>query len=134
MIVDLNGSGQLEITPSIPADLLANLAAQALDLELLLKALPEIIGSVESALRAGASDDAGNAKVPLIGDALDAGADVAGALRDVAQTVVDNIPSSVYEADTVDGVVAALQTFIYDELSTTGLLLKADGTAIRRSR
>ena len=85
------------ITPHIPANLAAQLAAAALDLRLILAALPEIIGSVEGALRASGAAAAGNGKVPLIGDALDAGADVAGALRQVTQEVVDSIPPEVYE-------------------------------------
>ena len=116
------------ITPHIPADLGAQLAAAALDLRLIMAALPEIIGSVEDSLRASGAAAAGNNKIPLVGDALDAGADVAGALRQVTQEVVDSIPASVYEAQTVDGAIAALQQFIYDQLSPTGLLRNAAGT------
>jgi Ca2+-binding RTX toxin-like protein len=129
LTVDLVG-GEFVITPYVPADLLAQFAAAALDFELLLKALPEIIGSVEQALRSSAADAAGNNKIPLIGDALDAGADVAGALRDVAQTVVDNIPPEVYDATDVAGLKTVLQGFIYNSLQPSGLLRTADGTAV----
>lgn len=115
------------ITPYLPDDLLARFAAAALDWELLLKALPEIIGSVEQGLRATAAGEAGNNKIPIVGDALDAGADVAGTLREVAEQVVDSIPQSVYDADTVDGLKGAVASFIYDTLSPSGLLRTADG-------
>ena len=116
------------ITPYLPADLLAQFAAAALDWELLLKALPEIIGSVEQALRASGSEAAGNNKIPIIGDALDAGADIAGTLRDIAQQVVDSIPQEVYDATDVAGLRTVVQNFIYDTLSPSGLLRTASGT------
>ncbi|MDH3540831.1 MAG: hypothetical protein OEP52_12585, partial [Acidimicrobiia bacterium] len=121
-------AGEFVITPHIPANLATEFLNAALDIELLLKALPEIIGSVEDGLRATASSAAGNGKIPLIGDALDAGADVAGELRNVAQLIVDNVPPEVYDADTVDGVETALQDFIFLKLNPTGLLRLPDGT------
>ncbi|MEO6651208.1 MAG: hypothetical protein ABIP17_00950 [Ilumatobacteraceae bacterium] len=116
------------ITPYIPADLLAQFATAALDWELLLKALPEIIGSVEQGLRATAAGAAGNNKIPIVGDALDAGADVAGELRDVAQQVVDSIPQGAYDATDVAGLRTVVQDFIYNTLSPSGLLRTASGT------
>lgn len=115
------------ITPHIPQDLLDQFLAAALDWELLFKALPEIIGSVEQSLRASASTEAGNNKIPLVGDALDAGADVAGALREAAQYIVDTIPQTVYDATTYAELRDLIRQFVYDQLSSTGLLRAANG-------
>ena len=84
-------NGQFAVEAHVPDDLAAKFAAAALDLKLLLAALPKLIGQVESALRASGAAATGNGKVPLVGDALDAGADVAGQLEDVTQTLVDEI-------------------------------------------
>jgi hypothetical protein len=118
------------ITPYIPQDLLDHILAAALDWELLFKALPEIIGSVEQSLRASASTEAGNNKIPIVGDALDAGADVAGALREAAQFIVDSIPQEVYDATTYGELRDLIRQFVYDELAATGLLRAANGVDI----
>ncbi|MEO6570140.1 MAG: hypothetical protein ABIO83_01190 [Ilumatobacteraceae bacterium] len=126
LTIDVVG-GEFVITPHIPANLASEFAAAALDFELLLKALPEVIGTVEQALRASGASAAGNNEIPLIGDALDAGADVAGQLRTVAQAVVDAIPPEVYDASDVGGLTTALQEFIFGQLSGTGLLRTPKG-------
>ncbi|MDQ1496619.1 MAG: hypothetical protein QOG69_3102, partial [Actinomycetota bacterium] len=123
-------NGQFIVTPAIPDDLLARFAAEALDLRLILAALPKLIGQVKDAMRASGAAATGNGKLPLIGDALDAGADVAKKLQDITQTLSDEIGNYVGGLNDPDaGLKSALQNLVFDKVGPSGLLMKPDGSA-----
>lgn len=73
--VDLTASGAVDIFT--PPDLAAQIGAALLDWDLLLQALPDLLEKLEGTLDGTAS----GVKIPLLGDALDGGADVVNKLR-----------------------------------------------------
>jgi Ca2+-binding RTX toxin-like protein len=114
----------------IPQATLNALLANALDIKLLLKAIPELLGKVEAGLRASTSSATGSSKLPFVGDALDAGADVAAKLKQAADAIVDAIPNNVSAAADVGNLKTNLADFINTKLGLGGanLLRTIDGT------
>lgn len=115
LTVDLT-AGEFTITPYIPADLAAKFASAALDIRLLLNALPPLLGELKDGLRASGAAAAGNGKLPLIGDALDAGADVAGELQTLTQGLVDLLDPIVSQVSEPNDVIPLLQNMVYDNV------------------
>jgi Ca2+-binding RTX toxin-like protein len=130
----LEVNNDFTITTAVPDDLLAQFEAAALDLNLLVSALGELASQVEVSLRASASSAAGNGSLPFVGDALDAGADVAGAISDAAAWLTANIDlSAVTNPGPGNGNLQdKIKTFIYDNRGALGAVkfLKADGTEL----
>ena len=99
-----------DITPAlhIPDGFADKLAARVISWDTLLNALPELLARVEEGLRASSGTGPDGGKVPIIGDALDAGADVAGVINDevipLAQTIGNSIDSALVDCSKVDCV------------------------------
>ena len=77
-----------------PPDVLSQISSQMLNWQLLFKALPELARLAEQKLDGAAS----KVRAPLVGDALDAGADVAGAVGDAAHAL-DTLGTSLAFVD-----------------------------------
>ena len=119
------------INAVVPADLAAAISVAALDLNLLVAALGELAAEVEVSLRASASSAAGNGSLPFVGDALDAGADVAGAISDAADWLTTNIDLAAI-SDPAVGLPETIQDFIYTNREALDpiMFLKADGSEL----
>lgn len=132
--IRINGLAPFSADFFLPADLETELLNAVLDWGLLLQALPDLLDKLEAALDGTASD----AKLPLIGDALDAGADIVnkvntqfvGPLADIG-TQIDQMIADGASQDgdgDVDGndVVEKIQELILDAVgpaSSVPLLL-----------
>ena len=89
------------------------IASAVLDWSLLFKALPEILEDVENTL----SGAAGDVSVPLVGDALDAGADVAGVLREeVVKPINENVLPLIEEIENTVSNAGELEDVIEQHL------------------
>jgi Ca2+-binding RTX toxin-like protein len=136
-------------TATIPPTLTTQIADALLDWTLLLNALPELLDDLRQALDGAASD----VKLPLIGDSLDAGADVVNTIEEnivrplatLGQELNDFItpPGSSMEglttprADlsgealglpTVGALRTKIQESIFTKIEPSGLLLDGDDT------
>ncbi|MDQ1438616.1 MAG: hypothetical protein QOK43_2245 [Acidimicrobiaceae bacterium] len=124
-------------TPYIPAALQNDLAHAALDWTVLLQALPNLLDRLEATL----DGTSANTKLPLVGDTLDAGANVVGNLRDHIVTPLANLGQQVNavvldntdyngsgSADALD-VHDKIQDLVFQATSTNGHLLQDSLTA-----
>ncbi len=125
----------------LPADLLDQIANSLLDWDLLLQSLPKLLTKLQVLLEGGAA----NTSLPLLGDALDAGADIVETLNTYVVTPLANLGAqlkAVADQDS-DGDVDPLdlqllaQTKLYEALgpgSSAKLLLSSswgsDGSAV----
>ena len=123
--------GALQI--ATPPDLLTLLASRILDPAFLLEAFRQLVADVAEALKGAGKD----VEVPILGDALDAGADVAGTLESAItdlqaalQTIQDTLkpangdPSGYGSANDVRN---AVRTAVYDALGPDGAdILRVD--------
>jgi hypothetical protein len=84
-------------TVLLPDDLGDRIANSAFNLNFLLKALPQLLDDLKSTL----SNANGTHKVPIIGDALDAGANIVDQLKtNIVQPAIDGIESHLSQVDT----------------------------------
>ena len=81
----------------VPTDLASQIAGALLDWTLLLNALPPLLDDLEARLQTGAQD----VSLPLIGDSLDAGADI---VRTINDNVITPLNAIVLEINTVADV------------------------------
>ncbi|MBW3668521.1 MAG: hypothetical protein KY443_04835 [Actinobacteria bacterium] len=122
-------------TTAVPPALTSRLLAYALDWDMLLRALPDLLTRLEEGLEASANSGTGNNKLPIVGDALDAGADIVNKLNTgVVTPTIDAIGPVVDAATTPDEVQSAIRTFLFTKLgpSSSAALLRrgfSDATA-----
>jgi Ca2+-binding RTX toxin-like protein len=115
-----------------PEDLETAILNALLDWDMLLQALPELLEKLEASLDGTASD----VKVPLLGDALDGGADVVNRIRTNVVEPVSNLAATVASAGDADGdgdadpdaldVQEAIQEALFVPLDAAGLLQPGD--------
>lgn len=129
--------GSLQI--ATPPDLLTLLASRILDPAFLLEAFRELVADVAEALKGAGKD----VEVPILGDALDAGADVAGTLESAIadlqaalQTIQDTLkpapanpgdPPPASDYDSANDVRDAVQSAVFSALGPDGAdILRVD--------
>jgi hypothetical protein len=83
--------GGFTVTTYIPAQVGTRLADEVLSWDTLLNSLPELLARLEEGLKASSGSGPDGQKIPLIGDALDAGADVVGTVNDEVVPLAQNI-------------------------------------------
>ena len=83
--LSVNGGTSQSCTPGNFERLKSQLDSFALDWTLLFKALPELFTYVENKLDGAAS----NIHVPIVGDALDGGAEIAKNLKEATELITD---------------------------------------------
>ncbi|MPZ74156.1 MAG: hypothetical protein GEU74_13150, partial [Nitriliruptorales bacterium] len=91
----LGDDGSFTPATHIPAGFADKLAARVISWDTLLNALPELLARVEDGLRASSGTGPDGGKVPIIGDALDAGADVVGVLNDEVIPLAQSIGGTI---------------------------------------
>ena len=94
-ISGLSDGGDFTVATHIPPGFSDKLAARVISWETLLNALPELLARVEEGLRASSGTGPDGGKVPIIGDALDAGADVVGVLNDQVIPLTQSIGGTI---------------------------------------
>ncbi len=118
----------------LPAALTNLISGEQFDWTLLIQILPQILTNLEKTLDGAAQ----GIKLPLIGDALDAGADVVGAFNTNVVTPFADLVEDLKTAGDVDGdsdtdaydLAKLARTFIVDELGPSpgaGLLRDTNG-------
>ncbi|HYF61909.1 MAG TPA: hypothetical protein VD886_03795, partial [Herpetosiphonaceae bacterium] len=113
----------------VPDDLIDNIGSALLDWNLILQALPPLLDELQNTLEGGAADT----KLPLIGDALDAGADIVGLINDNIVTPLADLAAQLNAAvdQDEDGDTDALdiaqlsQTEAFNLLEPSGLIQDA---------
>ncbi len=119
---------------NLPPALETLLSGSELDWSLLIQILPQILANLEKTLDGAAQD----IHLPLIGDTLDAGANVVGTFNDNVVTPFANLVNDLKTIADKDGdgdtdaydLAKAAQTFVYDGLgpaSSADLLLDTNG-------
>jgi Ca2+-binding RTX toxin-like protein len=107
----------------VPDDMLDELLAQALDLGVILNGLQEVLKTLEKTL-AGASY---NARIPVIGQSLDAGADITRKFREeIIVPLTDFVETLPQPNDEPSELRTALQGFFVDNLTGDDLNLLVD--------
>ena len=116
-----------------PANLEERIANALLDWDMLVQAIPRLLEKLEGAL----DGTKNGAKVPLIGDTLDAGADIVGKIRQNIEAPLTNISNAVNTADRngdndVDSldVRDSLQILLSTPLKNAGLLKEGGGSPL----
>lgn len=92
---NLPANGDFSVSAHIPDALGDELASKVLSWNTLLNALPELLVRVEEGLRASSGSGPDGGKIPVIGDAMDAGADVVGVINDEVIPLANTIGSTV---------------------------------------
>ncbi len=108
---------------SVPPNLGAQIASAALDWTLILQALKGLADQLEANLD-GASADI---HLPLIGDALDAGADVVGAINNNVITPLADLAADLQASANAGMVSTTIQTEIFNALSNPAFPHILDG-------
>ena len=102
------------------ADIIANFE---LDWLLIIQIMPELLDKLADGLNGSASD----LSVPLIGDALDAGADIVDTINTKIATPLKDIAAELEAAADVGQVKSEARTFIFDLVNDAGLLQDTNG-------
>lgn len=110
----------------VDPELLQKLQDAVLSVEFLLRALPPLLDQLEVSLRSGS---AGGQKLPIIGGALDAGADVVGKLNGFVTPAATGLADAVAGLDEAGEIEDAIQGHLFPLLTQPGveLLLDNDG-------
>lgn len=123
------------VTPEVPPALTSKLASMILDWDMLLRALPDLLTRLEEGLEASANSGTGNSKLPIVGDALDAGADIVNKVNTgVVTPTIDAIGPVLDTATEPSEVKSKIRTFLFEKMgpSSSAKLLRrgfADNTA-----
>ncbi|HEY3183270.1 MAG TPA: hypothetical protein VGJ77_10570 [Gaiellaceae bacterium] len=113
--------------PNVDQDIVDYLIAQALDWTTLVHGVTLLSDNLATSLR---SASYGTRDIPVLGDVLDGGADVAEAFHDNIAVPIDTFVTQL-ETDGVTDfgeLQSRFQTFVFDHLDSTHFLLKQDGT------
>ncbi len=113
-------NGTPNITAVIPQSVLDEISSRALSWDMLLQALPYLLERIEEGLRATAGAGPDGGKVPIIGDALDAGADVVGRFNSEVLPLVNQVAAVLDGIPDAGGVEGAVRDFIWDNLGPDG--------------
>gem|GEM_PF-3274052 len=98
---------------------LDNLTSQAWDFTTLLTGLQAVLEQIDKAT------DGQNfgASIPIVGDALDAGADIAGAFNDNVVAPINNVLAQFNAQSNAGALTGLIDTTLTDALSAAGLLI-----------
>jgi len=122
VVPDLTDPATYNVT--VPADLLDQIADAILDWTLLLKSLPELLAKIEHMLNGGS-----DISLPLVGEALDAGANVVGTINSELVTPLADLGATLIGYNTTAEVSGAIRSAIFDAIgpSSPSLLRDANG-------
>jgi Ca2+-binding RTX toxin-like protein len=113
------------IDVQVDPELLQKLQDEVLSIEFLLRALPPLLEQLEGSLRA---PSAAGQKLPIIGGALDGGADVVAKLNDFVTPAATGLADAVEGLNTAGELEDAIQQHLFDVLQPLGLLMDNDGS------
>ncbi len=105
------------------AEVFAALLGRGLDFSSVLEGMQHVLALVQDTLKGSSY----GAKLPIIGDALDAGADIANTLDTLVQQL-DDLTAEVEGLTSPAAVKTAIQQFFLDALGPPGLLTNRPGT------
>ena len=123
--IECNIGGSPICNATLPPALEALIAGKPLDWSLLLQALPQILANLEKSLDGAAQD----IHIPLIGDTLDAGANVVGTFNDSVVTPLAALAAQLTAAGNQDGdsdvdaydLAKLTRQFVLDEIGPAGV-------------
>jgi len=117
----------------IPDDLASRIADAAFNVDFLLKALPQLLDDLKNTL----SNANGTKKLPVIGDALDAGANLVDTLNNgLVKPVTNGLSAAIGAVGSPSEIVDKVDQFLFDQLGSdaqgatgakVGILLDSNG-------
>ncbi|MDT7547724.1 MAG: hypothetical protein QOE84_118 [Actinomycetota bacterium] len=109
------------VITAVPDELLTKLASQVLSLQFILDTLHQLVGQLHDTLDGAAKD----VKLPVVGDVLDAGAQVSKKLDQIV-TAINGLSAKVGTGKAQD-FADSLPGFIYTAVAPSGLLRDSNG-------
>ncbi|MDT4938301.1 MAG: hypothetical protein QOG80_1972, partial [Pseudonocardiales bacterium] len=103
-------------TITLPDDLGSRIAGAAFNVDFLLKAMPQLLDDLQKTLSNAAG---GNQKLPVIGDALDAGSNLVGTLKTgLVDPVVNGLSAAIGAVGSPSEITDKVDQFLFDQLAS----------------